>query len=56
MKYSQNEEEESLVKLVEEKGAWMDDTYSSNAEDYLKEFKELSDPVEKIKKRIVEHR
>lgn len=29
---------------------------SSNPEDYLKEFKALNDPLEKIKKRIVEYR
>ena len=39
-----------------EKGTWMDDTYSSDPEDYLKEFKELNAPLEKIKKRIVENR
>ena len=34
----------------------MDDTYSSDPEEYNKEFKELNAPLEKIKKRVVENR
>jgi hypothetical protein len=45
-----------LSELVQEKGTWMDDSYSSNTDEYLKHFKELNDPLEKIKKRVVENR
>jgi hypoxia up-regulated 1 len=55
-KYAQDSEKERLRTLLEEKGAWYEETSSSIADDYFKEHKELNAPVEKIKKRMVEHR
>ena len=42
--------------LLEEKGAWYEEASNSPVEEYQKHHKELNTPVEKIKKRMVEHR
>ncbi len=42
--------------MSSEKSAWYEDATSTDPEDYLKEFKSLNEPLEKIKKRMTEHR
>jgi hypothetical protein len=56
VKYTQPKEKNQLEKLLKQKGEWYEDTVSGETEDYRREFKELNEPVEKIKKRMVEHR
>ena len=55
-RYAQESEVSRIQALVAEKAEWYDETASSVADDYRKQFKELNEPVEKIKKRMVEHR
>lgn len=52
-RYAQESEASRIRTLVEEKAQWYDDTSSTAAEDYRKQHRELNEPVEKIKKRIV---
>ncbi len=41
--------------MAQEKEVWQDETTSKNSEDYKREYNELSKPLDRVKKRIVEH-